>query len=858
MIGTVWRTRRSRRSGFVGAFIALFFAAATATSAGILLESGARAESPPERYAGAAVVVGGKQSYDPPADVGNPDAGTGESVVLPERVRLDRGMVDRIARIDGVLEAVPDLSFPANLLVKGQPLTGPNGTRSWGHGWDSARLMPFTVSAGRPPRAGGEVLVDAQLAARARVAVGQDVQISIHGRPETFRLVGTAAGGSPLTKQAALFFAPDEAARLSGNPTGKIDTIGVLAAPGTGVDELAARITGTIGEDQITALTGGQRGYTEFLDLGNSASNLVALSGSFGGVGLAIVLFVVAATFALSVHQRRREIALLRAVGATPGQIRRMVAAEALMISVPAALAGAVLGIPLATWLRKMLVAGDMIPDTLALHIGVLPAVVGVGSTVLVALAATYVAGRQASKASPTEALGEAAAPRRLIGGFRLSLGLLLLAGSITLVTVSRSATGDGAPAVSLGLLFALILTVVVLSPLLVRVAAAVLGMVISRFSPGSGYLAAANSRANARRLAPAVSTMVLAVGFACTEIFLQTTLLYAAATQAAGGSVADHVVVGGDTRLSPEVVAAVRQVDGVDAATGITYTKVLTGTFDDLDMSAVPAQAVDTDDLAAAVDLDVRSGDLGALRGESVALSQSEATVLGLAVGDLMPVRLGDGTLLKVKIVATYGRGLGYGDVTLPAALVAGHTTDGLTQQVLVRAQPGADQQRVRTELAGLAARFPGLTVTEPHEALAARDEDQRANQWGAFLVTGVIVVYTAIAVINTLAMTTSARTREFALLQLIGATRQQVLRMARWESVMLIVTAIVFGSVVAVTTLVPFSLGRAQLGFPYTPPLVYLGILGGIAVIGLFSVMLPAHRVLRQRPVEVAGVHE
>ncbi|RJQ80365.1 FtsX-like permease family protein [Pseudonocardiaceae bacterium YIM PH 21723] len=838
------KTLKARKGGFFGAFVALFLAATVVSAAGILLESGVRASSSPERYAAADVVVGGKQSFDAPADPENPDGGTGESTPLTERVRLDSGVLDKVRAVPGVREAVADVSFPATVIVDGKPLDGP---ASWGHGWDSAKLAPFTLGSGHEPVRSDEVVLDNALAGKANAHVGDRITVSVRGIPRTVTVSGIANSERPLVKQSAVFFGQQAALGLAGR-SGTVDAIGVLARPGTDAEALASSIQGSLGEKDFVALTGEQRGRIEFLDGGNGAFYLVSLSGSFGGVGLAVVLFVVASTFVLSVQQRHREIALLRAVGATPKQVRRMIAAEALLISLPGALIGSLLGIGLASLLRSLFVDHGMIPDSLQLRVGWLPVLVAVCSTVLVALLATFVAGRRAGKTAPTEALAEASADRRILRWPRLVLGLAFAAISVVVMGISTGVTGDGAAGVSLGVLFSLLLTLALLAPVLVRIASGLLGALVRMFSGSSGYLAVANSRSNTRRVSSAVIPMMLAVGFACTEIFLPASALQAAADQAAEGSRADHVITG---QLSPDVVREVRAVPGVQSATAVVRTKILTGTTAEPDMSAVPAQAVDATDLGSTVDLGLRAGNLADLRGDSIALSQTEATALGWNVGSDMPIRLADGTAKTVKVVAIYSRGLGYGDVTVPLDMLRGHTTSGLVDQVLVKGG-SADA------LAALGSRHPGLSVVDPQAALVARDEDQRANQWGAFLVTFVIVLYTGIAMINTLAMTTTERRREFALLRLVGATRDQVLRMARWESVMLIVTAIALGTGIAIATLVPYSMGRTETSFPYWPPLGYAAIVLVTVCLGWLAVILPAKHVLRDRPVDAIGSRE
>src|SRR4030095_5751619 len=116
---------------------------------------------------------------------------------------------------------------------------------------------------------------------------------------------------------------------------------------------------------------------------------------------------------------------------------------------------------------------------------------------------------------------------------------------------------------------------------------------------------------------------------------------------------------------------------------------------------------------------------------------------------------------------------------ILLPAGLLAAHTTAGRPTQILVRAAPGADTRRLTAGLTKLAGRWPGVTVADRSALTATHGEQQQTQAWVNYLLVGMIVAYTAIAVVNTLVLATARRRREFALLQLTGSTRGQVLRM-------------------------------------------------------------------------------
>jgi putative ABC transport system permease protein len=865
MLRIALSTLRTRKGGFAGAFVALALAVVLVGACGILLESGLRAWVPAERLAGSPIVVAAKQSLTQRT---GPDAGDTDTVPLPERARVDRALASRIAAVAGVRAAIPEVAFPTQVQRVGngrlgEPLPGPTGHPVWGHGWDSAPLTPFGLRVGTPPVAADEVVLDAGLAARGGVRVGDRVLVTATTTPARYRVVGLAGPAhGDLARQSALFFSSSEAVRLAGHP-GRADAIGVLTTPGADVEAVAAGVRQALakqGVERVSVLTGHGRGQAEFLTDIQANVTVIAIASSFGGIALLVALFVVAGTFGVSVQQRQREIGLLRAVAATPRQVRRMIWGEAMVVG----LAAGMIGWPPAVWLAWMVRAGfirhDVAPDTFQLYVGPLPLLVAALSPLATAWLAVWVAGRRATRISPTQALQEAAVQPRLLGLVRLTLGLLGLAGGVVLLRVALAANGDTAQAVALGVVMVFMVAAGLLGPLVARVGSAILGWPVAWLSGSQGFLAAANTRANSRRLAGAITPVTLTVALACTLLFLTTTQTHAAQEQTRQRTLADDVLrAGGGPGLPARVGAAARNLPGVAAAVSVLPTSVLATHHDaGLSFDAFPAQGVTTQGLDQVLDLDVRAGSLAALHGNAVAIARDTARSMGVGVGDQAHLWLGDGTSVTPRVVATYQRGLGFGDFVLPRELVAAHSTSGLDQAVLVRAAPSADPGQVQAALRGLTRTWPTLQVHDRSAFRAQQQAEQRQNAWLNYLLLAIIVAYTAISVINTLMTATLERARELALLRLVGATRRQVLGMLRWEALLTVVIAIAAGTAIAAATLVPFSAGLTGTPIPYVPPLLYAGVVAAGAALGYLGSLLPARLALRPNPVDTISIRE
>ena len=140
---------------------------------------------------------------------------------------MSSALTAALAAVPGVRAAIGDMSVPARL-----------GDRAVvAHGWGSAALTPYVLSAGRPPTGPNEVVTGYPVALGARLALAATEPA------RTVTVVGVAVPRHPVSQQAAIFLTDAEAARLAGLP-GEVDAIGVLAAPGLDITRLRAAAAG--------------------------------------------------------------------------------------------------------------------------------------------------------------------------------------------------------------------------------------------------------------------------------------------------------------------------------------------------------------------------------------------------------------------------------------------------------------------------------------------------------------------------------------------------------------------------------------------------------------------------------------
>ncbi|WP_191864138.1 ABC transporter permease [Embleya scabrispora] len=842
------RTLRARKGGFAGAFVALVCAAALVTACGALLETGLRGDIRIERYAGTDTVVTADQNLHwTKHKKGKTKT---KSKPLTERAWLDAAAVGKLRAVPGIEAVVPELTFSAHVLTPGGRALDTDGN-AWGHAWESARLTPFTLRAGRAPAATGEVVLDADLARRAGVRVGGTVTVQAGRAPGAYRVVGIAAppGRDALARQASVFFADADARELAGHP-GQVASVGLFTAPGANPGTVRAAAREALAGTGAQLRTGTDRGPAEFPAAAKARVTLVSLGGALGGTSLLVAILVVVGTFALSIQQRRREIALLRAIGATPRQIRRMVGREALVVGLIAGALGAFAGLGLARWLHGRFVAFGALPDTLALKLSPIPLIGAVLLTLLAAWTAARVSVRRAARVRPTEALADAAIERprlgigRTIGGVVAALGY----GVLLLVLSTLDTEPKSTPVTFLTVILAAV-AIALLGPLLARAGVAVLGLLVGRLSPISGFLAARNARAAAERVAAVVTPLSLAVAMASTILFTQTTASHAAAEQAKAGTLASYSLVAGPG-VPGRAAEAVRAVPGVEVATEVLHTLVRAG------QDKFPAQGVTPQGVWRTLDPKTRSGSFAALADGTVAVSELAARTKGVGVGADLRITMGDGVEVTLKVIAVYERGLGFGDLTLPHAVVAAHVDRPAAEAVLVSGTAAAALSRESLQRA--VGEFPGVRVLDRGEVEQARREQAGTQAQVNYVAMGLIIAFTGIAVVNTLVMATSARRREFALLQLVGTTRRQVMRMLRWETGAVVLLAAVLGSVVAYATLTAYSVGMTASASPYAPPLTYAAVLVAATGLAFVATVLPARVALRGNPADTMGLRD
>ncbi|WP_327310401.1 ABC transporter permease [Streptomyces sp. NBC_01243] len=829
------RSLKAHRRSWGAVFTATTAAAALIGAFAFVVGSLLLAQPPVERYPGADAVVAGDQRVTYTAKPWGSEPKTA-TAYLPERVRLDRSLVAKAASARGVAKAVADDSVPVTVTVTDPGSGGAvaDAAVAVGRSWTAAALTPYRLTDGHAPRTAGEVVIDGALAAATGSGTGSHVTLQFDGAPRSYTVSGIAGtghrGGSP-----AVFLTEHHLAAVAGHP-GTVDAIGVLAEEGVSTDALRASLGAALpdrarGDREVRVLTGAERGQAEHPDALGARNELLPLLASITGTVFMVALLVIATTISQAVHQRSGELALLRAVGATPRQLRSAVGREVSRVAGAAAVLGAVGAVPLGLLMRSLLTT-----DPLPLPVPVwLPFAATVTAGVLVALAARPVAvlaARAVTGLRPAAALGAAGAPEPgEPGRVRTVAGAVLALAGVSAAGAATAQGGQAAAVAASGAATSLIIAVALLGPWIARGATRVLGTPLRRAGGVSGFLADRSAAAHHRRLGAAITPIVLVVAFVCVQLAASSTLERAADRQAAAALRADLVVTGPAAGLPAGAARAVREAPGVEAATGVLRSGVVLAhrEMGEPKLDRFPVLGVTADQLAGTLDPHITAGDPADLTGRgTVAVGEDRASDLDVGVGDSVELRLGDGTEVRLRVVALYERALGLGEFMLPREALAGHVAAPRDQLILVRSADGGAAPAVRRALAA----YPGAQV-RPATADDVRIAPPSSDQDNAMVVIGVGVIggFALLAVVSTLSLITVGRRAEFRLLRTVGAGRRQVRRMLVLETGMVAVAGLTIGTLVAVIPLLAFAVSVTG-SMPYLPPARYGALALAVAV--------------------------
>lgn len=770
------------------------------------------------------------------------DAAMGVEV---ERDPLDPRTVARVGDASGVERAIPVVKGVGLLIVDGRAIVpaGASMLSSW------TGVDGFTLREGAAPTRSEEVVIDAATAAAHDVSVGDTVTVQAD-READLRVVGLVgfgrSDGLPDTTVALTSLATAQELLRLGSGVSEVD---VVAEAGVTTSDLADRLRDDLGTtvDVATSKDTAQASAAAAKSqLGFLTGALLALAGA----ALVIGAFLIANTFSVLVTQRTRELAVMRAAGATGRQVMASILGEASVLGLAGAVAGTAAGVLAATGLRSLLgAAGAAVPDgptVLSPRTLVVALVVGLLVTVLAALSAA----RRASRISPVVALREGAlGTAGGHGRIRAIAGASLTAAGVGALGVGGAT--ESVPTLGAGTA-ALVVGLVALAPSTAPAVVHVIGRGVGTAT--RRRVSVELAREGARRAPRRTGATVMALALSLALVVFVSVV---------GASVRSALQSGFAETISAELVvesargemlgglepSARRRIVGLDEVGTVSALRY--GHWKDAGATSA-LTAIDPATIDDVTDVEMVAGSLQELADGGVVITSRNASERGLEVGDELSMTFARTGTVQVPVVGLVDDDDAQALSTGYLVSLASYRTwfaERVDATLLVRPAPGTSVADARAAVEKAVKGMPTVEVRDQADAAQART----ASLDGILtLITAVLMLTVLIALLgitNTLALSIIERTRELGLLRAVGMTRRQLRSMIGTESVLIAVAGLLLGAAVGVTTGSLFVRGLAQGGdLATTVPVTGLGMVTLVAlVVGVTGGLAPARRAAR-----------
>ncbi len=786
-------------------------------------------------YSGTDVGVRGKAAFEASVvDGGDP---------AQARPPVPVSVLDQVREVDGVREAEGDFTGFAQIVKPDGKVVETSGAPTMGGAWlGDSPLNPYRLTSGDAPAAAGQVAIDEATAKDNELAVGDRIKVLTESGTKAAAVSGIVGFGDGASLGGATITLFDAATAQDVLSTdGSFSEVLALGDGSVGDAALRDRVAQALPAD-YEALTGEELAAAESGNIKDQLQFFSIFLLVFAVISIFVGSFIIFNTFSMLVAQRSRELALLRALGASRRQVNGSVIAEAAAVGLLGSILGLGLGVLLSIGLRALISAfiGEIPGSGLILQANTVMWAFLVGT--VVTIVAAIGPARRATKIPPIAALrDDVALPesslrrRALVGVAVLGLGVASMASGL-LADAGILWVGIGALLVFLG--------VAVLSPFASRPAVAGIGVPLPRIWGTTGRLSRENARRNPRRTAATASALMVGLALVAAGGVLGSSITKSANATIDRSVGADFIVATKTFSPIPASVAdSMGKVDGIDAVTSFRAGQA------QIDGKVTAIQGVTADTVDRTLQLDVVGGDIAALGQGEILVNQDVATENKWKVGDQITVEFGKTGKTTLTLGGTYAENQIAGNYLIGLDTYNANFSAHLDQVVAMTVKPDANLTQVRKGITAATGASANLQVRDQSEF---KDEQRKQiNQLLGFIyvLLALAVLIAALGIVNTLALSVIERTREIGLLRAVGMARRQVRRMIRLESVVIAIFGALLGIALGIVlgTSMVSSLaddGIEEVVVPYAQLVIYLAV-GGL--IGVLAAIFPARRAAR-----------
>ncbi len=710
----------------------------------------------------------------------------------------------------------------------------------------------LTLEGGRWPEAVDEIALDANAAESAGYSVGDQVTVippEVTGSgpiTQQLELVGLAGfnGGGGAAGATLVIFSTPGAQEMFLDGQDVFTSVSLTAADGVSRRQLAAAAD-TVLPDDYEGVTGDKVAEESQSSIGEFLGFITIFLGTFAVIAVIVGGFIIANTFSILVAQRVRELALLRALGASRTQVRRSVLIEAALMALLGSTLGLFVGLGLARGLAALFGTFGLQINASVLNLTPTTIATAYAVGVLVTVISAYLPARRAAKVAPVAAMrddvamSEGSLHRRTVIG-----AVLLVVGAGAALAGVVGAPGNDAIYIGVGAVV-WVLTVAAIAAVLGRPVLVACRSLFIRIFGTTGRLAGDNAIRNPRRTGATASALMIGLALVSAVGVL------AASMSASADQLVDEQFESDFLVQSPAFgsfpVAVGDQMASVEGVEVLSRQQAAQATIDD---DQEPSFVIATDDAFDQIySLNVLSG-TDELGERDALVSESTAEEYGLSVGSTMTLSFPGNTSVPVQVSGVFEDSQVAGPVNVGFGVLKAAGVKRVDSSLSINAEDGADLAAVKSDLDATIEDLPIVAVQDKQEF--GESVKAQINQL-LYIVYGLLalsVVIAVIGIVNTLSLSVLERTREIGLLRAVGLSRRRLRRMVTLESVTISLMGAVLGLVLGVIigVLLQRSLREdlAELSMPLGSLAVFLVV---AVVFGILAAIVPAARASRMK---------
>ncbi|MEP7763882.1 FtsX-like permease family protein [Sanguibacter sp. 25GB23B1] len=798
----------------------------------------------------------------------SPQAGQDGASAGAVRTLIPANLVSTVEGVDGVEHAFADFTGPIVLVgTDGTAVASAAGAPSFAVGYypDDPTI---NLTEGSGPTSATEFALEVTSAESSGLSVGDTTTLIVGGELTDATLTGTVDLGASLAGATVVFLDAGTAEEVYAGD-GRVPTISVFASDGVDpadlVADIDAAITGVANPGAVETLTGEALREEARADIDGMLGFVETFLLIFAGISLFVGGFIIANTFAMTVRQRQREFALLRAVGASPLQVFASILVQAAVVGLLGGALGIAGGLGLVTGIKALFESLGMdlsgeIPVTTTMV--VLSLLVGL----VVSVASAALPARRAALVPPVEAMRDESPGQGRSLRIRGLVGLLIAGagtGAVVAAVLQAAADEDAGTGTLLGLgAVGVVVGALLLAPVMARAVLGVLAVPFVAAIRPLGKLARGNVTRNPRRTASTASALMIGMALVGAASVL------ASSTQASMRTVVENewqadLMVQSATFFMPAAsiddIGGLPEVESADGlAVGASFVSGGTTSSGDAEetmaLIGMPADAFGRSWTTEAI-----SGDLGSMLDGALVVDKDSADAEGWAVGDELTLTTPSGSVTAPVGAVINSEALN-APVVVPLELfeeIQPQAADQV-QMLLLKGADGVGVEELRDAVTAAA---------KPYVVLSVLDDEQFITQLAGqvtmilnilYALLGLSIVIAILGIVNTLALSVIERTREIGLMRAVGLGRAQLAGTITIESVLTALFGTVLGLAVGVALAAGMptvfaSSGLTELAIPWGG----LGTMLVIAVVvGVLAAVWPAVRAARLPVLEAVTV--